>query len=96
MVDLPIGFCIKVDHLQISKITRYLKRNNIVHGVLYEFGAIIPDGSKYVIEYNELDIWFASIDFLDRSKDGIFCSLRKDGRKKILPSLEDIFIHKEV
>lgn len=92
------SFCFPVPDYKANKIESifgYAGKSHLL-GVLIESGAFIPDTAKYVLQYknnkNELN-WFATIDFLESGKDGVFVRLNHplntDHSK--LPEFDDVF-----
>lgn len=68
-------------------------------GLITEWGAIIPDTAKIVVEFAEDGNYYvASIGMLARSKDGVFVRLRHEVGEVIddIPNFNDIFELKEI
>ena len=68
-------------------------------GLITEWGAIIPDSAKIIVEFAEDGNYYvASIGMLVRSKDGVFVQLKHDVNEVIdnLPNFNDIFKMKEL
>ena len=68
-------------------------------GLITEWGAIIPDSAKIIVEFTEDGNYYvASIGMLVRSKDGVFVQLKHDVNEVIdnLPNFNDIFKMKEL
>ena len=68
-------------------------------GLITEWGAIIPDTAKIIVEFTEDGNYYvASIGMLVRSKDGVFVQLKHDVNEVIdnLPNFNDIFKLKEL
>lgn len=99
--DLIIeGFVKKATKDEANKIEEYFKGNKEL-SLICEYGAVIFDESKYVIEYCENgDIYFATVNMLVRGKDGIFVQLKHDVNEAIdtdkIPCFKDVFKVKEL
>lgn len=68
-------------------------------GLITEWGAIIPDTAKIIVEFAEDGNYYVtSIGMLVRSKDGVFVALKHDVNEVIgdLPNFNDIFKMKEL
>ena len=92
------SFCIKMPHEKLKEIEKYLESNNIPYTLFVYTGVFPQEGAKYVIDYGteeDTESYFATVDFLDVGKDGVFYALRTDGIHKECPSFKDIFDIKE-
>lgn len=68
-------------------------------GLITEWGAIIPNSAKYVLEYDsDGKCYFATIGMLARGEDGAFVQLKHDINEVIdnIPEFSDIFTVKEL
>lgn len=99
------SFVRKISHSEAMKI---LDENPIdpkthdgIVGLITEWGAVIPESAKFIVELGEKtdENYLATIDMLDRGKDGVFVVLRKDVNElpdENIPSFNDIFTMKEL
>lgn len=68
-------------------------------GLITEWGAIIPDTAKIVVEFaDDGNYYVASIGMLVRSMDGVFVALKHDVDEVIdnMPNFDDVFKLKEM
>ena len=91
-------FIIKVDHEKIKKFLDKLEKKNILHGLITEWGAVIPENCRIIVELGEKtdDNWIATKGFIQESEDEVFVRLMKDGKKTKMPKFEDVFEIKEL
>ncbi len=94
------GFVKKVSKKEAEEIEEYFKNTKEL-SLICEYGAIIFDESKYVIEYSSNnDIYFATINMLVKGKDGLFVQLKHDVNEAInpndIPCFNDVFKIKEI
>lgn len=89
------GFVKKVTKDEADKIEKHFKDGKEL-SLICEYGAVIFDESKYVIEYCENgDMYFATINMLLRGKDGVFVQLKHNVNEAIdtdkIPCFKDVF-----
>ena len=94
------GFVKKVSKEEATKIEEHFKNNKEL-SIICEYGAVIFDESKYVLEdCKNGDIYFATINMLVRGKDGVFVQLKHEVNEAIdidkIPCFNDIFKVKEL
>ena len=90
---MKIEFIKKVGWKEAYKFLDEAKKRKIEIGLITEWGSIIPNDVKFIVEFGvngEAD-YIATKGFLQRSDDGIFVRLKKDGKEIGLPRFEDIF-----
>jgi len=90
---------------EVNKFMKELDKRKINYGMITEWGACVSDDDLLVIELGE-DIeknYISTRGFVQRSEDGVFVRLMKDGKKEKMPNFEDIFeivdlsdTHKEI
>lgn len=88
-----IDFVKEVTWEEAYKFMEELDKRKIEYGMITEWGATIPDNAQVVIELGEdgaLD-YIATKGFLQKSKDGVFVRLMKNGKKENMPNFDDIF-----
>jgi len=95
----------KITHSEAMKILDENPINPKTHdgivGLITEWGSLIPESAKFIVELGEKtdENYLATIDMLDRGKDGVFVKLRKDVNElsdENIPSFNDIFMMKEL
>lgn len=91
------NFVRSITHKEADDIYRSFPHEEL--GLITEWGAIIPDSAKYVLEYDDDGkCYFATIGMLARGKDGLFVRLKHDINEVIdnIPEFNDIFTMKEL
>lgn len=94
------GFVKKVSNKEAEEIEEHFKNTKEL-SLICEYGAVVFDESKYIIEYSENDdIYFATINMLVRGKDGVFVQLKHEVNEAIdvdkIPCFNDVFVLKEL
>ena len=94
------AFIRKITEEEAKSIEEYFKDTRKL-SLLCEYGAITFEESEYVIEYcDNGDIYFASINMLEKGKDKLFVVLKHDINEAIdtdkIPCFKDIFKMKEL
>ncbi len=94
------GFVRKVSNKEAEKIEEHFKDTKEL-SLICEYGAVIFDESKYVVEYCENgDIYFASVNMVVSGKDGLFVQLKHEVNEAIdvdrIPCFNDVFVLKEL
>lgn len=89
------GFIRKISDTEAKSIEDHFKGSREL-SLVCEYGAVTFDESEYVIEYCENgDIYFATINMLERGKDGLCVVLKHDVNEAIdtdkIPCFNDIF-----
>jgi len=96
-----VSFCIPVSEERAEKIYDWFKERNLLRllVLLTEWGVAVPEKAKFVLDLEGTTTekgvtnWFSTIDFLERSKDGVTVRLnhplQKD--KSPLPCARDLF-----
>lgn len=88
-----IDFIKEVTWKEAHKFMKELDKKKIDYGMITEWGAIILDNAKFIIELGEEGEkdYVATRGFLQRSNDGVFVRLMKDGKKEDMPDFDDVF-----
>lgn len=94
------GFIRKVSKEEAKKIEDYFKGTRKL-SLICEYGAVTFKESEHIIEYCENgDIYFATMNMLERGKDGLFVQLKHDVNEVIdidqIPCFNDVFVMKEL
>lgn len=78
---------------EADKFIEELDKKKINYGMITEWGCTIPEDANFIIELGEEGEpnYIATKGFLQRSEDGVFVRLMKDGKKGNMPNFEDIF-----
>ncbi len=89
------GFIRKINKTERDKIMSYFEDSKKL-SYLCEFGVVMFDESEYVIEECENgDVYFATINMLERGKDGLFVILKHNVDEQVdvdkIPCFDDIF-----
>ena len=93
------NFIYKITYEQANKILDNEKGALREIGLMTEWGVIIPDTAKIIVEFAEDGNYYvASIGMLVRSEDGVFVRLKYDVNEVIddLPNFDDVFQKKEL
>lgn len=88
-----IDFIKEVTWKEAYKFMKELDKRKIEYGMITEWGATIPDNAEFIIELGESGEpdYIATKGFLQRSDDGVFVRLMKDGKKEDIPNFDDVF-----
>jgi len=88
-----IDFIKEVTWKEAHKFMKELDKRKIEYGMITEWGTTIPDNAKFIIELGEegKKDYIATKGFLQRSDDGVFVRLIKEGKKKDKPNFDDVF-----
>jgi len=91
------NFIREVSKEEADNILKSLSQEEV--GLITEWGAVIPENAKYIVEFAEDDkYYFATIGMLARSRDGVFVVLKHDVNEVVdnIPEFKDVFTMKEL
>jgi len=100
MTQMENGFCIEVTWKNAQEILKFAEEKNKDIFLITEWGAVGNDNAKFVVDISDEDCkkcYFATVNMLQKSKDGVFVTLKRDGKEQSpMPNFEDIFEMREL
>jgi len=89
-----IDFIKEVTSEEAMKFLDIAEEKGIDVGLITEWGVVISDNSEFIVEFGDEEdssYYIATRGFLQRSKDGVFVRLKKDGKEINMPNFDDLF-----
>ena len=91
---MKFEFIKEVKHEEAIKFLDLAEKRKVKVGLITEWGVVIPEKANFIVDLGDegdKKCYIATKGFLQRSEDGIFVRLKKDGKDIKMPEFDDVF-----